>query len=270
MAQENILDKIKATKLEEIKADKAAISFAALHEKATAQSEPRGFIKALRDKKEAGLYGLITEIKRASPSKGLIRADFNPEALARSYAAGGAACLSVLTDKPYFQGEKRFLTEARDAVSLPCLRKDFMFDTYQIAEARALGADCVLLIAACLSDAQMSELEAAAFEYDMDVLAEAHDESEVERVIKSLKTPLIGVNNRDLKTFITDLAVTERLAPHIAAGRDALIVSESGLGAPADLRRLSESVSVSTFLIGESLMRQNDVTAATRALSGGF
>lgn len=258
------LTEICATKREEVAARKSLMTLADIDARAAAQSPPRGFRAALETKAAEG-FGLIAEIKKASPSKGLIRQDFDPADHARAYEAGGAACLSVLTDAPYFQGHENYLVAARAACTLPVLRKDFMIDPWQVAEARAIGADAILIIVAALDDGQMAEIEAATLERGMDVLVEVHNELEVERATR-LQSRLIGVNNRDLKRFVTDIGVTERLAPLMPEGT--LLVSESGISSHVDLLRLS-ACGARTFLVGESLMRQPDITAATRMLLKG-
>jgi len=257
----NRLTQILEIKAAHVAAGKAARTLAELDAAAAAQTAPRGFRRAL-ERKAAHGFALIAEIKKASPSKGLIRADFDPPAHARAYEAGGAACLSVLTDVPFFMGADAYLLAARAACSLPCLRKDFMIDPWQVAEARALGADAILIIVAALEDAQMAEIEAAAIERGMDVLVEVHDAAELDRALR-LKSRLIGANNRDLRDFTVDFARTFELVRQAPAG--CLFVAESGIGSHGDMEAMARH-GVRAFLVGESLMRQADVEAATRAL----
>jgi len=259
---DDVLKKIETYKRQESATAMRAKPRAAIEAEAVAAPPPRGFLRAIERRLTGGNYALIAEIKKASPSKGLIRADFDPPTLARAYEAGGATCLSILTDTPSFQGKPEFLTAAHAATGLPVLRKDFMYDPYQVFEARAWSADCILIILAAVDDQAAAALEQAALSLQMDVLLEVHDEDELERAVR-LRSRLIGVNNRDLKTFKTDLSVSERLAPRVPPDR--IVVGESGLNAPSDLSRLARA-GVSAFLIGESLMRQADVEAATRTL----
>ncbi|MBA2936398.1 indole-3-glycerol phosphate synthase TrpC [Sphingomonas sp. CGMCC 1.13654] len=259
-----VLDRIIETTRAEVARRSAETTLSALEATARAQQPPRGFAAALSRKADTG-HALIAEIKKASPSKGLIREDFDPPAHARDYEAGGAACLSVLTDKPFFRGDEEYLIAARAACSLPAIRKDFMVDPWQVAEARAIGADAILIIVAALDDGAMAEIEAAAIDHGMDALIEVHDEAELERALR-LKSRLIGVNNRDLRDFTVDLGRTETLAKLMPAGTQ--IVAESGLATKADLDRLA-AAGIHRFLVGETLMRQADVAAATRTLLTG-
>lgn len=265
----DVLTEICEVKRAVIAARKVETPLSALESRAKDQDPVRGFAKALKTAKDNGEFGLICEIKKASPSKGLIRADFSPGDLAAAYEAGGATCLSVLTDEKYFQGSDAYLGAARGRCALPVLRKDFMLDTYQMAEARAIGADCVLLIMAALDDAEASELESAAGHYGLDVLIEVHDAAELDRALK-LQSPLIGINNRNLKTLEVDLATTEALAPNVPGQEkgERLIISESGLASHEDLQRMARA-GVTTFLVGESLMRQDDVEQAVKSLKHG-
>ncbi len=261
----DVLARICTDKRAEVAAGKAARSIEALkNEIGSRAGQTRGFGFALKAAATSGRYGLIAEIKKASPSGGLIRPDFDPAALACAYMEGGATCLSVLTDRPHFQGEPAHLKAARAAVPLPILRKDFILDPWQVYESRAMGADCILLIMAALTDAQARELEQVAMSLDLDVLVEVHNRDELDRALL-LETSLIGINNRNLKTLVTDLAVTEELAPHVPPDR--FLIAESGIRDTEDLRRLS-AVGPQCYLVGESLMRQPDVAAAVRALLG--
>jgi indole-3-glycerol phosphate synthase len=259
-----ILDTILATKQVEVAERRRALPLADLHIQTLAQTPPRGFKAALDAKAAAGGYGLIAEIKKASPSKGLIRPDFDPPAHARAYQAGGATCLSVLTDREYFQGHEEYLIDARAVCDLPVLRKDFMVDPWQVLESRSIGADAILIIVAALEDGQMAEIEATALELGMNVLVEVHDAHELERALR-LRSRLLGVNNRNLKTFEVNVQNTYELVG--LAPKDCTFVAESGLTTRVDLDAMAEH-GVRCFLVGEALMRQQDVEAATRALIG--
>ena len=258
----DILERVVAVKRQEVPAARALVSETALRELASVQDAPRGFAAALRERLAAGKAGVIAEIKKASPSKGVIRAQFEPAAIAASYARHGAACLSVLTDQQFFQGHADYLRAARAACALPVLRKDFMIDAYQVVEARAMGADCILLIAACLSDAQMADLECCAIELGLDVLVEVHDGAELERALR-LKTPLLGINNRNLRSFEVTLETTLGLLPQVPADR--LLVTESGILGRADVQRM-RAAQVNAFLVGEAFMRADDPGLALAAL----
>ena len=261
----DILDRINAVKRDEVAAAQARVPLAALRAEAESRAEPtRGFAQALRDKIAAGRSGVIAEVKKASPSKGVLRADFRPADIARSYERHGAACLSVLTDAPHFQGSVAYLQQARAACALPVLRKDFMVDPYQVYEARAMGADCILLIVASLADGQMAELEDCALGLGLDVLVEVHDGAELERALR-LKTPLVGINNRNLKTFEVTLDTTLGLLAQVPADR--LLVTESGILGPDDVQRMRDA-QVHAFLVGEAFMRAPDPGAALSALFG--